>query len=142
MSNLTPLTVVGNLTADPELRFTAQGIAVVVFTVAVNPRTYDKTTEQWKDGEPAFHRCTAWRQLAENTADCLRKGDRVIVTGNLTQRHWVDEKTQEKRNGWQVNADAIGPDLTYATAKPSKSAKHTDVAPDDPWNSATAERPA
>lgn len=143
MANTTPLTVVGNLTADPELRFTPTGAACCALTVAVNPRTYDKTTNEWKDGEPAFHRVTAWRQLAENVAETLHKGDRVIVTGGLSQRHWTDDQNQA-RSAWNLTADAIGPDLTWATAKVTKAGRagRSDVPPDDAWASASTTRPA
>lgn len=142
-TNLTPLTIVGNLTADPELRFTATGAACCALTVAVNPRTYDKAAAEWKDGEPAFHRVTAWRQLAENVAETLRKGDRVIVFGALSQRHWTDTEGQA-RSAWNLTADAVGPDLTWATAKVSKvgRAGRGDAPPDDAWATASTTRPA
>jgi single-strand DNA-binding protein len=141
-SNQTPLTIVGNLTADPELRFTAAGVACCALTVAVNPRMYDKDKSEWKDGEPAFHRVTAWRTLGENAAESLRKGDRVIVTGALTQRHWDDDNGQS-RSAWNLTADAVGPDLSYAQAKITKTSRvgRNETAPDDPWATASATRP-
>jgi single-strand DNA-binding protein len=140
-SNQTPLTIVGNLTADPELRFTTAGVACCALTVAVNPRTYDKDKGEWRDGEPAFHRVTAWRALGENVAESLRKGDRVIVTGALTQRHWDDNG--QSRSAWNVTADAVGPDLSYAQAKVTKTTRvGKDTAPDDPWATASTTRPA
>lgn len=141
--NQTTITIVGNLTDDPELRFTPNGTAVASFSVAVNPRRYDATAGAWKDGEPAFHRVAAWRHLAEHIVESLHKGDRVIVAGTLAQRHWEDEKTGEKRSAWQLTADVVGPDLTYAIALVTKAQRTVrgDVAPDDPWASASPVRP-
>jgi single-strand DNA-binding protein len=142
-SNGTPITVVGNLTEDPELRFTPNGVAVARFNIAVNRRTFDKTTNQWQDQGTDYHRVTAWRSLAEGVAESLTKGMRVIVTGTIAQQHWTDEKTQEKRSAWSVTAEAAGPELTFATAKVSKSGKgRMEAAPDDPWTSASRTAPA
>lgn len=140
--NTTPITVVGNLTADPELRFTAAGAAVVRFAVAVNPRVLDKDTQQWRDGEPSFFDCSAWGRLAETVAECLKKGHRVIAAGHLVQRHWDDPKTGEKRHGWQVNVDSVGPELTFQRVDVSRVARLMDAAPDDPWATGTRQRPA
>ncbi|MBA3489417.1 MAG: single-stranded DNA-binding protein [Longispora sp.] len=142
MQGQTQVTVVGNLTDEPELRSTPSGVAVAKFTVAVNPRIFDKTSGEWKDGEASFHRCTAWRQLAENIAGSLAKGTRVIVTGTLSERRW--EKDGEKRSGWEITADSCGPDLTYATATVQRMTKSSNgtVAPDDPWQSASRTRPS
>ncbi|GAA4699949.1 single-stranded DNA-binding protein [Phytohabitans rumicis] len=145
MRNTVSITVNGNLTDDPELRFTPSGTAVVKFTVAVNPRTFDKDSGQWKDGEPSFYRCTAWKQLAENIANSLAKGHRVIVDGTLSERRWKDVKEPEKmRSGWEVTADAVGPDLSYATATVKKMARGSagDVPPDDPWSTGSSQPPA
>ncbi len=143
MSNGTPITIVGNVTDDPELRFTPGGAAVVKFSVAINRRTFDKQANEWKDAGADFHRVTAWRGLAENLAETLTKGMRVIVTGDLRQHSWDDPKTGEKRYGWEVSASAVGPDLTWATAKVAKSSKgQSAMAPDDPWATASRTRPA
>lgn len=140
--NEVPLTIVGNLTDEPELRFTPGGEAVVKFSVAVNRRTFDKQTQEWRDAEPSFYRVVAWRHLAEHVAESLRKGMRVIVTGGFRQHHWTDEKSGEKRSGWELQAAAAGPDLTYATATVTKTARAGGTAPDDPWNTASRQRPA
>lgn len=144
MSNSgTPITIVGNLTEDPEIRFTPAGVAVARFNVAVNRRTFDRTTNAWTDQGTDYHRVTAWRSLAEGVAETLTKGMRVIVTGTIAQQHWTDEKTKEKRSAWTVTAEAAGPDLTFATAKVAKSGKgRMDAAPDDPWTSASRTAPA
>jgi single-strand DNA-binding protein len=138
----TPITIVGNLTDEPELRFTASGAAVVKFSVAVNRRAFDRQANEWKDAGTDFHRVTAWNKLAENVAASLSKGARVVVTGELRQDHWTDEKTQEKRNAWGVNAQAVGAELTFAVAKVTKTASARGAAPDDPWATASKERPA
>ncbi|WP_367575295.1 single-stranded DNA-binding protein [Streptomyces griseoaurantiacus] len=134
----------GNLTDDPELRFTPSGAAVVKFSVAVNRQRYDRQTMKWEDAGTDFHRVTAWNYLAQNIAETLQKGMRVLLIGELRQDHWTDEKTQEKRSGWSVTATAVGPELTFATAKVTKSAKREGqaVPPDDPWATASKERPA
>jgi single-strand DNA-binding protein len=115
----TTLTVVGNLTDDPELRFTPSGAAVANFTVASTPRFLDKQTNEWKDGDALFLRCSVWRQAAENVAESLQRGARVIVTGRLRQRSY-ETKEGEKRTVYEVEVDEIGPSLRYATAKVNK----------------------
>lgn len=112
-------TVIGNLTADPELRFTASGAAVANFTIASTPRTFDKSTNEWKDGEALFLRCAIWRDAAENAVESLTKGARVIVHGKLKQRSW--EKDGEKRTSVELDVDEIGPSLRYATAKVTRT---------------------
>jgi single-strand DNA-binding protein len=112
----TVITVVGNLTADPELRFTPSGAAVANFTVASTPRTFDKNSNEWKDGEALFLRCSVWRQAAENVAESLQKGMAVIVQGRLKQRSY-DTKEGEKRTVYELDVDEIGPSLKWATAK-------------------------
>lgn len=142
MRNDVPITIVGNLTGDPELRFTPGGEAVCKFTVAFNPRVKDRASGEWKDGEPSFYSCTAWRQLGENMAESLARGARVIVTGSLRQRQW--ETTEgEKRWAWEITVDAVGPDLSWATATVKKMARtgHNDVPPDDEWNTASRTAP-
>ena len=116
MSGETRVTVVGNLTADPELRFTASGAPVADFTVAATPRTFDRATGEWKDGDPLFLRCSLWRQPAENAATSLTKGARVIVEGVLRQRSF-ETKDGEKRTVVELDVDEIGASLRYATAR-------------------------
>ena len=122
MAGDTVITVVGNLTADPELRFTPSGAAVANFTVASTPRTFDRQTQEWKDGEALFLRCNVWRQAAENVAESLQRGSRVIVTGRLKSRTW-DTKEGEKRTVIELEVDEIGPSLRYATAKVTKASR-------------------
>ena len=116
------LTVVGNITNDPELRFTPSGAAVASFTVASNSRYLDKTTNEWKDGEPVFMRCSVWRQYAENVAESLTRGTRVIVTGRLKQRSY-ETREGEKRTVLEMEVDDVGPALRTATAKVTKVAR-------------------
>jgi single-strand DNA-binding protein len=113
-------TVVGNLTADPELRFTAAGIPVAGFTVASTPRTYDRDRAEWVDGEPLFLRCSLWRQAAENAANSLTKGMRIIVTGRLKQRTFDDNEGQ-RRTVVEMDAEDIAVSLAYATASVTKT---------------------
>ena len=122
MANETTITVVGNLTADPELRFTPSGAAVASFTVASTPRVFDRSTSEWKDGEALFLRCSLWRQAAENVAETLTKGARVIVQGRLQQRSY-ETKGGEKRTVIELAVDEIGPSLRYATAKVNKASR-------------------
>ena len=119
MAGDTIITVVGNLTADPELRFTPSGAAVANFTVASTPRMFDRQTNEWKDGEALFLRCNIWRQAAENVAESLTRGARVVVTGRLKQRSF-ETKEGEKRTVFELEVDEIGPSLRYATAKVNK----------------------
>src|SRR5687767_12909818 len=151
MAGETTITVVGNLTADPELRFTQSGAAVASFTVASTPRTFDRQSGEWKDGEALFLRCNVWRQVAENVAESLTRGSRVLVTGRLRQRSF-ETKEGEKRTVVELEVDEIGPSLRYATAKVNKVSRgdgggggfggggqqsHGGGAPaDDPWGSA------
>jgi single-strand DNA-binding protein len=116
------VTVVGNLTNDPELRFTPSGAAVASFTVASTPRILDKATNEWKDGDALFLRCSVWRQAAENVAESLTRGARVIVTGRLKQRSF-ETKEGEKRTVVELDVDEVGPSLRYATAKVTKAAR-------------------
>jgi single-strand DNA-binding protein len=119
MAGDTTITVVGNLTADPELRFIQSGAAVVNFTVASTPRTFDRATNEWKDGETLFLRCSLWREAAENVAESLTKGMRVIVSGRLVQRSF--ESSGEKRTVVELQVDEVGPSLRYATAKVTRT---------------------
>lgn len=119
MANDTLITVIGNLTADPELRFTQSGVAVANFTIASTPRHFDKQANEWKDDEALFMRSTIWRDAAENVAESLEKGSRVIAQGNLVQRAFTD-RDGNNRTSYELNVVEIGPSLKYATAKPNK----------------------
>jgi single-strand DNA-binding protein len=112
----TPITVVGNLVADPELRFTPSGQPVATFRVASTPRVMDRQTNEWKDGDSLFLTCNVWRQAAENVAESLQRGMRVIVTGRLKQRNY-ETKEGEKRTVYEVEVDDVGPSLRNASAK-------------------------
>jgi single-strand DNA-binding protein len=145
MAGETIITAVGNLTADPELRFTNAGIPVTAFTVASSPRVYDQASGQWKDGDTLFLRCSAWRHLAEHAAESLEKGMRVIVTGRLRQRDY-EAADGTRRTVCELDADDIGPSLKWATAKIAKASRDKvphpagqpgpwqDTAPADPAN--------
>jgi len=130
VANETLITLIGNLTDDPEVRFTPAGAAVAHFTVAATPRTYDQHTGEWRDGEALFLRCSIWRQAAENVAESLTKGMRVIVTGRLRQRSF-ETKEGEKRTVIELEAEEIGPSLRYATAKVTKTPRTTSAP--EPW---------
>jgi single-strand DNA-binding protein len=119
MAGDTQITVVGNLTGDPELRFIQSGAAVANFTVASTPRTFDRQSNEWKDGDTLFMRCSLWREAAENVAESLTKGMRVIVTGRLVSRSW--EANGEKRTVMEMQVDEVGPSLRYATAKVTRT---------------------
>jgi single-strand DNA-binding protein len=149
VANETTLTVVGNLVADPELRFTQSGAAVANFTVASTPSHFDKQSGKWVDDPALFLRCNVWRQPAENVAESLTRGMRVIVTGRLRQRSF-ETKEGEKRTVVELEVDEIGPSLRYATAKVNKAERSQNINPttgirgdasgnspaDDPWGSA------
>jgi single-strand DNA-binding protein len=123
MANETTITVIGNTTAPAELRFTPAGAAVVNFTVASTPRTFDKNANEWKDGATLFMRCSAWREMAENIAETLdQKGMRVVVTGRLTQREY--EKDGQKRVAIELEADEVAPSLKYANAKVNRTQRN------------------
>src|SRR2546423_14084441 len=122
MAGETTITVVGNLTDDPELRFTPSGAAVAKFRVASTPRTLDRASGEWKDGEPLFLACSVWRQAAENVAESLQRGSRGIVQGRLRQRAY-ETKEGEKRTVYELEGDEIGPSLRYATAKGQKMSR-------------------
>lgn len=132
MANETTITVVGNLTGDPELRFTSSGgTAVANFTVASTPRTFDKASGDWKDGDTLFMRCNAWRAMAENVAESLTRGARVVVTGRLRQKSY--DRDGERRTTFEVDVDEVGPSLRYAAVKVTKA---------KPGNGGVAGRPA
>src|SRR5213593_547263 len=122
MAGETTITVIGNLTDDPELRFTPSGAAVAKFRVASTPRTLDKQSGEWKDGEPLFLSCQVWRQAAENVAESLQRGARVVVQGRLRQRSY-ETREGEKRTVYELEVDEIGPSLRYATAKVQKMSR-------------------
>ena len=149
MANDTVITVIGNLTSDPELRFTPSGAAVANFTVASTPRTFDRHSGEWRDGEALFLRCNIWRQPAENVAESLTRGARVIVSGRLKQRSF-ETREGEKRTVIELEVDEIGPSLRYATASVTKASRSNGggaasggerpsaPAADDPWAAAPA----
>lgn len=120
MAGETTITVVGNLTADPELRFTGSGVPFASFTIASTPRTYDRQTNEWKDGEALFLRATVWREFAEHVANSLTKGMRVIARGNLRQRSY-ESKEGDRRTSYELDIDEVGPSLRYATAQVTRS---------------------
>ncbi|MGW3351718.1 single-stranded DNA-binding protein [Nonomuraea rubra] len=140
MSGETTITIIGNLTGDPELRFTQTGAGVAGFTIASSARTYNKSIEKWEDGEVLFMRCSAWRDLGEHVAESLTRGTRVIATGRLRQRTY-ETSDGDRRTVTEMTVDEIGPSLRFATAKPQKAARtgsngHAGGAPaDDPWAS-------
>jgi single-strand DNA-binding protein len=154
----TVITVVGNLTADPELRFTPSGAAVASFTIASTPRQFDRNSNEWKDGEALFLRCSIWRQAAENVAESLTRGMRVVAQGRLKQRSY-ETREGEKRTVVELDVEEVGPSLKYATAKVNRTQRGsssgggfgasgsdaggsggggggTSAPSDDPWGSA------
>ena len=147
MAGETPITVVGNLTADPELRFTPSGAAVANFTVASTPRTFDKQTNDWKDQDTLFLNCSVWRQAAENAAESLQRGMRVVVAGRLKARSY-ETREGEKRTVFEIDVDEVGPSLKMATAKVTKTTRSGGQGGgqgggfsgggDDPWSSGSA----
>ncbi len=122
MAGETIITVVGNLTDDPELRFTPSGAAVANFSVASTPRNFDKNTNEWVDGEAMFLRCSIWRQAAENVAESLQRGMRVVVQGRLKARTY-ETREGEKRTVFEIEVDEIGPSLKFATAKVNRTSR-------------------
>jgi len=123
MANETLITLIGNTTNDPELRFVPSGAAVATFTVASTPKMFDKRTNEWKDQETLFMRCNVWREQAESVAESITKGMRVVVTGRLTSRSW-DDKDGTKRTVMELEVDEIGPSLRYATAKVQRTQRN------------------
>lgn len=123
MAGETIITVVGNLTADPELRYTQNGLPVANFTIASTPRTFDRQANEWKDGEPLFLRASVWREFAEHVAGSLVKGSRVIATGRLKQRSYQD-KEGATRTAIELEVDEIGPSLRYATAQVTRASSN------------------
>ncbi len=149
MAGETIITVVGNLTADPELRYTQSGLAVANFTIASTPRSFDRASNDWKDGEALFLRASVWREFAEHVASSLTKGSRVIAQGRLKQRSY-ETKEGEKRTAIELDIDEIGPSLRYATAQVTRSASSGSAAgqggqrggavpvADEPWGTPVA----
>ncbi|PWK81684.1 single-strand binding protein [Lentzea atacamensis] len=142
MPGLPSVTVVGTLTADVELRYTSSGVAVASFTIAANDRKYDQASKSWKDGDATFLRCTLWRQAAENAAESLIRGTRVIATGALKQRSF-ETREGEKRTVLELDVDELGPSVKWATVKVQKADREGGTSPkasseasqDDPWGS-------
>lgn len=139
MAGETVITVVGNLTSDPELRYTQNGLAVANFTIASTPRTFDRASNEWKDGEALFLRASVWREFAEHVAGSLTKGSRVIATGRLKQRSY-ETKEGEKRTSFEIEIDEIGPSLRYATAQLTRTSSSREGGggargpiADEPW---------
>jgi single-strand DNA-binding protein len=130
------ITVVGNLTADPELRYTQGGLAVASFTIASTKKKFDKATNEWVDGKTLFMRCSAWRELGEHIAGSLTKGTRVIAVGEISTREWED-KEGGKRSSIEMDVDAIGPDLRYSTASVTRASSAnrgtTGATTEEPW---------
>ena len=138
MAGETIITVVGNLTADPELRYTQNGVAVANFTIASTPRNFDRASGEWKDGEALFMRASVWREFAEHVASSLTKGARVVATGRLRQRSY-ETKEGEKRTSIELEVDEIGPSLRYATAQVQRqSSGGAKAAVDDAWSAPAA----
>lgn len=147
--NQLPLTIVGNLTAAPELRFTSAGVAVAKFTIAHNPRQLDRQSGEWKDGEPTFVDCSVWRDLAEHVTESLPAGARVIAYGNLRTSRFESTGTGKTPAGTMISRQtldilAIGAELTWANVEVRKATRTRsgDTAPDDPWATASKTRPA
>ena len=138
MAGETVITVVGNLVDDPELRFTPSGAAVANFRIASTPRTFDRQTNEWKDGEALFLSCSVWRQAAENVAESLTKGMRVVVQGRLKQRSYEDREGQ-RRTVVELEVEEVGPSLKYATAKVTRASRGGGGyggGGEDPWAAA------
>ena len=147
MAGETVITVIGNLVDDPELRYTPSGAAVAKFRIASTPRTFDRESGQWRDGEAMFLTCSVWRQYAENVAESLSRGTRVVVQGKLKQRSY-ETREGEKRTVYELDVEEVGPSLRFATAKINKSGGGGGgrsqfgggggggAVPDDPWASA------
>jgi single-strand DNA-binding protein len=149
--NETQITVIGNLTADPELRYTQNGVAVAGFTIASTPRTFDRASNEWKDGDPLFLRASVWKEFAEHVAGSLTKGMRVVAQGKLRQRTYKDREGND-RTAIELEVDEIGPSLRYATAQVTRSAGNgtsqatrgaysAPQAAEEPWSTPGAPTP-
>lgn len=145
MAGETVITVVGNLTSDPELRYTQSGLAVANFTIASTPRSFDRASNEWKDGEALFLRASVWREFAEHVAGSLTKGSRVIATGRLRQRSY-ETKEGEKRTSIELEVDEIGPSLRYATAQVTRAqgggSRGAVGGAEEPWSPSAPSSPA
>ncbi|TFB96545.1 MULTISPECIES: single-stranded DNA-binding protein [unclassified Cryobacterium] len=150
MANETVITIIGNLTSDPELRYTSGGLAVANFTIASTPRNFDKASNEWKDSDALFLRASVWREFAEHVAGSLTKGSRVVATGRLKQKSY-ETKEGEKRSSFELEIDDIGPSLKYATASLTRasssggSAGHgggASASGDEPWATAAPSGPS
>jgi single-strand DNA-binding protein len=141
MSGETVITVIGNLTRDPEVGFTSNGTAYARFTIASTPRRYDPNASEWTDGEALFLRCTAWRQLAENVGESLTKGARVVVSGRLRLHTWQTDDG-ETRSSTEVDVEEVGPSLRYATAKVAKTTRPQGRQPEPAGDSWAGRQPA
>jgi single-strand DNA-binding protein len=143
MAGEIPISIVGNLVRDPEIRFTPSGASVANFTVASTPRKFDKNSNSWQDGEPTFMPCNAWRTMAENVAESLKQGDRVIVVGTMVTRSWEDRESGQKRSRQEINVESVGPDLKFRMATVNRvdrqqggqqQSHRADAPPADPWD--------
>ncbi|HAM27634.1 MAG TPA: single-stranded DNA-binding protein [Microbacteriaceae bacterium] len=151
MAGETVITVVGNLTSDPELRYTQNGLAVANFTIASTPRSFDRASNDWKDGDALFLRASVWREFAEHVAGSLTKGSRVVATGRLKQRSY-ETKEGEKRTSIELEVDEIGPSLRYATAQVTRTSSSREgggnsgggrgQVADEPWAASAPSEPA
>ena len=141
MAGETTLTIIGNLTTDPELRFTPNGAPVANFTVASTPRQFDRQANEWRDGETLFMRCSLWREAAENATESLAKGMRVIVEGRLVARSWDDKDTGQKRTVMEMQVDEVGPSLRYATAQVSRTQRGDNSGQQRPQQQRRDDRP-
>ncbi len=141
MTGETVMTIIGNLAGDPELRILPTGAQVTTFTVASTPRTLDRASNEWRDGETLWMRCSIWHQPAENVAESLTKGARVIVQGRLKQRSF-ETREGEKRTVIELDVDEIGPSLRFATAKVVRAARGTTPTRNDPWSPPAGRTPA
>lgn len=147
MANDTNVTINGNLVDDPDMRYTSAGVAMAKFTVASTPRVFDRASGEYKDGDPLFLTCTAWRELAEHVAESLHRGDRVVVVGRLRLSRWETEQG-EKRSTYGLDVDEVGPSLRFATATVNRM-RRTKAGdgftpapvPDDAWDTASTSRP-
>ena len=150
MANENSITLIGNLTGDPELRFAQSGAAVANFTIASTPRAFDKTSNEWKDGDTMFLNCSIWRQAAEHVAESLTKGTRVIVQGRLKSRSY-ETREGEKRTVFEIDVEEVGPSLTWATARVTRNDRsgagqsrpqaQQQRPAGDPWAARSAEAP-
>lgn len=140
MPGLPQVTIVGTVVADVELRFTQSGAAVASFTIAANDRKFDRDSGSWKDGDATFLRCTLWRQAAENAAECLLRGTRVLATGSLRQRSYEDREGN-KKTVFEMDVDEVGPSIKWATVKVNKVSRGAEAqgAASDPWVSTASE---